>query len=111
MTCSAVWQLCRSISLKAVVNLLTERQTLEDGDYMHKAAKQAGAASLMEQPAAVSTSQGTFDTQVRLNNFEWCNFSTVTVWLSVFSLRVSSVYTLIPGLLQTFRTHDNSDKV
>ena len=34
------------------MNLLTERQTLEDGDPLHKAAKQARAASLVELPAA-----------------------------------------------------------
>lgn len=53
MTRSAVWKLCHSISLEAVVTLLTERKTQqEDGDHMHKAAEQARAASLVELPAA-----------------------------------------------------------
>lgn len=90
MTCSVVWQLCHSISLEAVVNLLTERQALEEGDHMHKAAKLARAASLAKTLAAISSNQGTFDTQVRLNNFELCKPSTSAVWLSVFSPSGSS---------------------
>lgn len=81
------------------MNLLTERQTLEDGDHMHKAAQQARAASLIELPAATSSSQGTYDTEVRLSNFKLRKLHNFTVWLSVVRLSVSSAYMLISSFV------------
>lgn len=62
---------------------------------MHKAAKQARAARLMELSAATATSQGTYDTEVRLSNLKLCKATCighqipkyVTVWLQ-FSVSV-----------------------
>ena len=42
---------------------------------MHKAAKQARAASLIEQPAATASSQGIHGTVVRLSDFKSCKLN------------------------------------